>query len=117
MVFMTVTEHYALALVVYFIIGGQLGVGYTATNDDNSEKSKRLDLIYMLGQQLAIGYGIASFKFVDGRYLLWLVPIFSAIVGSRVGLQLGTQRGDYSVRGVIFGTYVAVPLIYHLVLT
>ena len=113
---MTTTEHYALALVLYFIIGVQLGVGYTATDDYNAGKTKRFDLIYMLGNLLAIGYGIAAFKFVDGRYLLWLVPIFSTVAGSRAGLQLGAQRGDNSVRGVIFGAYLAAPLIYHLAL-
>lgn len=114
---MTVTEHYGFALVLYFIIGVQLGIGYTAIDDYNAGNPKRFDLIPILGNLLAIGYGIAAFKIVDGRYLLWFIPIVLAYTGSRVGLQLGTQRSDNPVRAVILGAYVASPLIYHLVLT
>lgn len=111
---MTSVEHYALSLAYYGVLGFLLGIGFEAVEASNQGKGRSGDLLYLGGILLIVGYGIAAFKFVDGRYLMWIIPLLVAFGGSVVGKGWGSSRHDPSVRLVLLAAYASVPLIYHL---
>ena len=113
---MTAVEHYALSLVFCWLIGFQLGVGSQAIDDQREGKGKAFDLIYLLGNFVAIGYVIYGFKFVDGRYFIGVIALLILAGGYRTGKGFATAREESTMRVVLLGVYAAVPLLYHYVL-
>jgi hypothetical protein len=113
---MTDVEHYALSLVYFTLIGFIVGVAKETLEEYKRGRRTSLDLLYIWGFFFAIGYGFVGFKFVDGRYFIWFIPLFLAGVGSRLGRVISTSRKDLSMGAPILTAYFAVPLLFHCVL-
>lgn len=114
---MNEVEHYALSLLLYALIGIPVGVATLARRDQKVGKAKRFDVVYLLAYFPAIAYGILGFKFIDGRYLIWILGVFFVGGGYHFGKLLATSRDELTMRAVILVAMALVPLLYHYVLT
>ncbi len=113
---MTDVEHYALSLAYFALIGFIVGVAGETLEEYKRGRRTSLDLLYIWGLFFAIGYGVVGFKFIDGRYFIWIIPLLLAGVSSRFGRHISSSRKDLSLGVPILTAYFAVPLLFHFVL-
>lgn len=113
---MTPVEHFALSLVFFGLTGFLVGVAKGTLEEYKRGNRTALDLLYVWGFFFAIGYGLAGFQFVDGRYFIWIIPLLFAISSARLGRALASSRKDLSVALPIVAVYIAVPALFHFIL-
>jgi hypothetical protein len=113
---MTEVEHYAISLCFIWLVGASFGVANQAVVDQKAGKGQSFDLAHMIGAVVSFGYLIYGFKFVDGRYFIWVIALLILASGYRLGREVAINREDPTTRVIILGANAAAPLLYHLVL-
>lgn len=114
---MTEVENFALALLFYGLVGIPLGIASLAQENQKKEKSKRFDVIYLFAYFSSIVYGFLGFKFIDGRYLIWVLGLVFIVGGYHFGKIVGSSREDHSMKTIGLAAIASVPLPYHHVLS
>lgn len=114
---MTEVEHFALSLVFYGLVGIPMGVSAVVKEDQKKGKLKPLDVVYLFSYFLSIAYGFLGFKFIDGRYFIWILGLLFVVGGYHFGKMVGSSREDLSMKVIALAAIASLPTLYHYVLS
>lgn len=113
--------HFALTIILAFVIGILFGVGNRVVVESNGRETKTgsnqlIDLMLMLFWFIALGYILAVVWHIKLLSFVFAVIVASVLFGASLGSKLALERNQTVVRLLLAFLGIGVPIIFHFVL-
>lgn len=113
--------HFALTIILAFVIGILFGVGNRVVAESNGRERKTgnnqsIDLALMLFWFIALCYILAIVWHIKLLSFVFVVIIASVLFGANYGSKVALERNQTIVRIFLVFSGIGVPLIFHFVL-
>jgi hypothetical protein len=115
------TTHFALTIILAFVIGILFGVGNRVVAESNGREEKTgnnelIDLMLMLFWFVALGYILAVVWHIKLVSFVFFVIIASVFFGAAFGAKLALVRNETFVQLILACSGIGVPIVFHFVL-